>query len=118
MIEGIEVLNKVAIMEPTPVADFVSIIYAIIIVFAVIIIICGAAFHNNWIIGFGVCLILCSNIAIVIYGKKEMETGRYEYQCIISDEVLFVDMYEKYEVVSKNGELWMIRDREVKEKSD
>ena len=113
MIEGIEVLNKVPIMKPTPVSDFVSIIYAIIIVFAVIIIICGAAFHNNWIISFGVCLILCSNIAIVIYGKKEMETGRYEYQCTISDNILFIDMYEKYEIVGRDGELWTIRDKEV-----
>ena len=115
MIEGIEVLNKVPIMKPTPVADFVTITSAIIIVFAVVIIICGAAFYNNWIIGFGVCLILCSIIAIAIYGRKEMETGRYEYQCTISNDVLFMDMYEKYEVASKDGELWTIRDKEVED---
>lgn len=114
MIEGIEVLNKVPIMKLTPLADFVSIISAIIIVFAVIIIICGAAFYDNWIIGFGVCLILCSIIAIAIYGRKEIETGRYEYQCTISDNISFMDMYEKYEVVSKDGELWTIMDKESK----
>lgn len=114
MIEGIEVLNKVPIMKPTPLADFVSIISAIIIVFAVITIICGAALYDNWIIGFGVCLILCSIIVIAIYGRKEMETGRYEYQCTISDNTSFMDMYEKYEVVSKDGELWTIIDKESK----
>lgn len=110
--EGIEVLNKAPIMEPftNSLGGIVLLLFAI---FFVVTLVLFADGFDSLIAGISAIITIILLAASILLYEPQKETGRYEYQCIISDEVLFVDMYEKYEVVSKNGELWTIRDREI-----
>ena len=114
MIEGIEVLNKAPIMEP-----FTNSLGGIaLLLFAVFFIVTLVLFANrpdSLIAVISIIITIMLLVPSILLYEPQKETGRYEYQCIISDKVLFVDMYEKYEVVSKNGELWTIRDKEVED---
>lgn len=112
MIEGIEVLNKAPIMEPftNSLGGIVSLLFAIF--FIVTLIVLFADGLDFLIVGISAIISIILLVVSILLYEPQKETGRYEYQCIISDRVLFVDMYEKYEVVSRNGELWTIRDRE------
>lgn len=111
MIEGIEVLNKVPIMEPyrNSLGEIAALLFAIFFIVTLVLFANGLDFLIAGISAIITIILLATSILLY---ELQKETGRYEYQCIISDEVLFVDMYEKYEVVSKNGELWTIRDKE------
>ena len=44
-----------------------------------------------------------------------MELDGYKYHCTISDEVDFLEFYEKYEVIEQNEDLWVIQEKEIKE---
>lgn len=115
MIEGIEVLNKVPIMEPytNSLGGIASLLFAIFLIITLVLV-ASNGFGVRVVGIFGIITIILFAASILLYIPQK-ETGRYEYQCIISDEVSFVDIYEKYEVVSKDGELWTIIDKEVKE---
>jgi hypothetical protein len=113
MIEGIEVLNKSQIVELSETGTTLLSI-SIILVFVTIILIMITLSTESIVIGIFTIISFVSFIVIGYIGSNnKIETDRYEYQCTISDNILFMDMYEKYEVVSKDGELWTIRDKEV-----
>lgn len=116
MIEGIEVLNKVPVMAMESHTDTIINIALITCVLGLIVLIVGVIGYLEIMLTSGGVIAIISFIIVIIGSvQPKVETGRYEYQCIISDEVSFVDIYGKYEVVSKDGKLWTIRDREVKE---
>ena len=102
MIEGIEVLNKAPIMEPftNSLGGIVSLLFAIFFIVTLVLFADGLDFL---IVGISAIITIILLVASILLYAPQKETGRYEYQCIISDGVLFVDMYEKYEVVSRNG---------------
>lgn len=79
----------------------------------------------------GFCFI-CIGFSIVIEGKhsytgmatfffglflfsfmvsgKEKPTGEYEYKVTISDDVNFNDFYDKYEIVSQDGKIYVVKE--------
>lgn len=48
----------------------------------------------------------------LIVTKKDVPTGRYRYECTIDDDASFVDIYEKYIVVERRGDLWILEDKD------
>ena len=46
-----------------------------------------------------------------IVTKEDIPTGRYRYECTIDDDASFIDIYEKYIVVERRGDLWVLEDR-------
>lgn len=49
---------------------------------------------------------------VLMFGPRT-ETGRYEYMVQFNDDVPFVEVYEKYEVLEQRGNVWTIRDKEI-----
>ena len=115
MIEGIEVLNKSQITELSETGTTLLSISLFLLIATLVLLIVSFA-TDSIVIGIFTIISFISFIVISIIGSNyEIETDRYEYQCTISDNILFKDMYEKYEVVNKDGELWTIRDKEIEE---
>ena len=51
--------------------------------------------------------------AIYVYVEKSKNTGRYKYEATIDENVPFIEVYEKYDVVKQKGNIWVLKDKEV-----
>ena len=50
---------------------------------------------------------------IVITSKSHWRTnGRNQYECIIDDSVSINEVYEKYNVIERRGDIWVLEDKE------
>ena len=59
-----------------------------------------------------ICLVAALIVALV---APEVETGRNEYEATIDETVPIVEVYEKYEVVERRGDIWVLQDKEIEE---
>lgn len=59
------------------------------------------------VIGIGVIMSICG---IICSNKEAIETTRYE--CIIDETVNANDLYNKYNVVEKRGEIWVLEEKD------
>ena len=110
MLEGIEILVQSEIMQ-TPLWAKIIIAFTILgllIFFIGLVESMDSAIIIGSIVSF-FCLFGCLAIILI---EPEEPTGIYEYQVIIDDNVSFTELYEKYEIVDQNGEIWTIRDKE------
>lgn len=57
-------------------------------------------------------IVLIVSCLLLTIGPKT-ETGRYEYMVQFNDDVSFVEVYEKYEVLEQRGNVWTIQDKEI-----
>ena len=109
MLEGITVLNEYPIME-FQINWAAGIIAACIVGIAI----CAFFIHIKIPCEIPIILyvvILCS-IGFGIVGTltgKEVPTSAKEYQVTIEDYVSINDVYDYYEVVDKEGDIWTIR---------
>ena len=113
MMDGVRVLSQEAICSAglKPVDAALFIIVAINILFIV------SAIENNDFIIF-VCGVLVSIVFgmlmwFVIDVITETPTGRYEYKVLIDDSVSMTEFYERYDLISVDGQIYTIRDKEV-----
>lgn len=60
-----------------------------------------------------VCCFICAIVFGAVGFKKPLETGRYQYEAIISEDVSLTDFYEKYEVVEQRGGIYVFEDKEI-----
>ena len=112
---GINILNKTEIMEYTYEQNIFFAVLLIIcnisaILFAIGIIICN--FKWLGIIGGILFLITCITMGAVDL-EKSKNTGRYKYEATIDEDVPFIEVYEKYDVVKQKGNIWVLKDKEV-----
>ena len=59
-------------------------------------------------------ILICVS-AIMIIGMcfiPDVPTDRYRYEVIVGDYVRFTDIYEKYNVVERRGEIWVLEDKD------
>lgn len=109
MLEGITILNEYPIMD----YQFNFLVGAIvaIIVFAVLCIVFGCE-GVPFEIGPFMAVIALTALAFAGTGAvcaKEVPTSAKEYQVTIEDSVSINDVYDYYEVVDKQGDIWTIR---------
>lgn len=111
MIEGVHILNKTMMTEmPDWCAVLLTIsLLAILIGYTMI-----GKIHNEIVnIIIGICSIIAVSVFFVLFSiKPEVETGRYRYECTIDSQASFNDIYEKYDVIERRGDIWVL---EVKE---
>ena len=50
-------------------------------------------------------------IFLINFSYKEKPSGIREYKATISEEANFVEIYDRYEIVSQEGKLYTIRDK-------
>lgn len=118
MLEGITILNQVEILQWRPHAIFACIMCFILLCVFAITVAVGACIDRGklicvfGILGFALFMIILLSI---VNSQPSIPTGRYEYTVIIDDSVSFTDLYEKYNIVEQNGQLWTLRDKKAEE---
>lgn len=50
---------------------------------------------------------------VMFEATTAVPTGRYEYKVLIDDSVPMTEFYEKYDLISVEGQIYIIRDKEV-----
>ena len=67
----------------------------------------------------GVIAAICSVVVIIFIGSfgDTEPTGRYTYECIIDQSVPLNDVYERYEVIDRRGDIWVLKDKEAMNES-
>ena len=110
---GINILNKTEIMEYTYEQHIFFAVLIIVWCISAILVIIGFICDSKWPVIIGGILFLITNIVIgAVDLEKSKNTGRYKYEATIDENVPFMEVYEKYDVVKQKGDIWVLRDKE------
>ena len=115
MLEGITVLKTIEIMDIDPMKY---------IIFVAITFICMVSAHQflEDIIGFGLSFLISIIIGVAFIigftvitstspNFMEKGTGRYQYKCIIDDNVSLTELTKNYEIIEQQNDIYIIEDR-------
>lgn len=108
MIEGITVLNKIAV---TGVPLWMMISALIMIIIGIIVFIISIIFDwPDWMaiflfIGILTLAVVCPILNSVI------KTGEYQYECIIDDSVPYNVVVDNYKIIEQRGDIWVLEDK-------
>ena len=112
---GINILNKTAIMEYTCAQHIFFAVLLIVWIISAMLIVIGLICSSKWPLIVGGILFLITNIVIgAVDLEKSKNTGRYKYEATIDENVPFIEVYKKYDVVKQKGDIWVLKDKEVK----
>lgn len=107
MIEGITILNKIAITGlPSWIMVSAIIIFTIgLLIFTVFII----ADWPTW----TAIIPAVSLLVFVICGILDgiIKTGEYRYECTIDDSVSYNEIVKNYKIVEQRGDIWVLEDK-------
>ena len=113
---GINILNKTAIMEYTCAQHIFFAVLLIAWCISAILVIIGFICDSKWSTIIGGILFLISYITMCTVNlEKSKNTGRYKYEATIDKDVPFTEVYKKYDVVKQKGDIWVLKDKEVEE---
>lgn len=116
---GIEVLYKEPIMDFNSLSWWFTGIGAVLLILGIILCVINSMTKRNKIFSRCTCAGIIIGIVFFVGSCLEfpffMELDGYKYHCTISDEVDFVEFYEKYEVIERNEDLWVIQEKEIDE---
>ena len=111
MMEGIHILNKTMITEIPSWAMKCMLIGFLMIALGSVL---GFSVKSNTlktifgsVVGIGIVIIIC-----ICIKQPEEQTDRYRYEVTVGPYVRFTDIYEKYDVVERRGEIWVLEDKE------
>ena len=108
MIEGITILNKIAV---TGVPSWVLISAAAILIIGLIVFaISIIAEWPTW------TAIVSTTIVLLIWFicgilNITIKTGEYRYECTIDDSVSYNEVVENYKIVEQRGDIWVLEDK-------
>ena len=112
--KGVDILNIEEISAVPLWVDVIGIIA--VMVFAISLIILLISVYKLWNVSFIVSIIttLISFIFIIILGVNDIEepTGRYRYEATIDDSVSITEVYDRYKVVERRDDIWILEDKE------
>ena len=109
MIDGITVLNNVIVSDFNPIPWLIVLIGLLLFAFIVVYTFNGLDRRNGiicWCGMFAIVLILL--VADIRYSKVDA------IQCTIEDYVSINEVYDKYDVIDKQGEIWTLREKTEK----
>ena len=111
MLDGVTILNQEVVMD-VPMWSIILFVGGLLLaLFSVVIAsntkseLCEKIFGGLAILG-----LTCFVIIFII--QPEVETDRYRYEVTVGPYVRFTDIYEKYNVVERRGEIWVLEDKE------
>lgn len=112
---GINILNQTEIMEYTCEQNIFYSVLVIVLFISAILFVIGLVGSFKWSGIIGGILFLITIITIgTVNVEKSKNTGRYKYEVTIDDDVPFTEIYKKYDVVEQKGDIWVLKDKEVK----
>lgn len=110
-IDGVRVLSQEVILQD-PTFAFISIMALIFFIIAWV-----AISIDNGFGGWSLVVLVFAIIALIVLlimaaiGAFEYDTGRSTYKCIFEDNVSIQEIYENYNVIGQDGEIWILEDR-------
>lgn len=110
-IDGVRVLAQEAMVE-TP--NFVFIIAILLTCCAVGFGIATIISNKDWVaIVFNICISIAFLWVIIvgICGIFDKPSNRNTYKCIFDKDVSIQEIYDEYEVVGRDGEIWILEDK-------
>ena len=111
MIEGIEILSKTEIIKTALWADKVMAIFISLMICGILMFVIST--RQIYFVTGAICVIIGMIAATVLILLNPQEpTGRYEYKVIIGEDVSFVDICKKYEIVGQEGMIYILEDKE------
>lgn len=115
IMNGIEILNQTEIVQTPLWAKLLLCIGMIIMVLSVVISLFAANSYKEVLamVFLIVALISCIGAIIGLFSTVFITepTGKYKYDCLISEDVSMTEFYEKYEVIETNGKIWTIKEK-------
>lgn len=108
MINGINVLNKIALTGLPTWAD-VSLVALMVLGIIVAII----SLIKDWPLVVSKCSILVTVVALVAWLGllHTVKTGQYRYECTIDDAVPYNEIVDNYNVIEQRGDIWVLEDK-------
>lgn len=108
MIDGITVLNNIIISDFNPV-PWLCVFIGLLLVALIISYIQFDDFDNKGLLGMWVCGMFALALILLIADIRLSRTDAI--QCTIEDYVSINDVYDKYDVIDKQGEIWTLREK-------
>lgn len=107
---GVDILNQTMIMEtPNWYVLFTLMLLSVgFILFAV-----SLCFDK--LICFISGIICFISLFVLIAIDYEEPIGRYRYEVTITEEASMIDIHERYDVIEKRGQIWVLEDKKVEE---
>lgn len=112
---GINVLNSIPVMRNPSYFNILFIISIICIILGGVFLLLSL-YLNFWEIPNFVisCVLIISSVIIAFYTKcnaNTVQTGRYQYEVTIDDNVKFKDVIDKYNIIEQHGKIWILEDK-------
>ncbi len=101
-INGIEVLDKTEIKEPTVIGGIIA-----LVVFVLLVIVWLKIDDESLFCGF-----VSVFVALLVFFAIQKPTGEYKYKVTIDDTVSLTEFTEKYEITDQEGKIYTIRLKE------
>lgn len=107
MVEGITILNKIAV---TGVPSWIAL--SAIILFTIGLLVFIVSIMADWPV-WTVIIPLVSLLVLVAYSilNATIKTGEYQYECIIDDSVPYNKVIENYNIIEQRGDIWVLEDK-------
>lgn len=112
LMEGITVLNQTEIMA-TPTVVWITALIGFLM-FILGFGICYGSKKNETIAVGGVIIGIIGAIAMIVgtsFIFIQEPTGKYRYECLISEDVSLVEFYEQYDLIKVEGQIWTIKEK-------
>lgn len=109
MIEGITILNKIAI---TGLPTWLTITWiAIVMISFGVMVVGGLITECNIKIAAtaGVVALVMFFTGLILHCT--IKTGEYRYECTIDDSVSYNDIVKNYEIIEQRGDIWVLEDK-------
>lgn len=112
---GINILNMTQIMENPLYYDFLSTTGITCFIIELIILFISVIKGNPKIITVVIAIILfIVGLFLMIFSeihKNTIPTGKYQYEVTIDENVSFVDLNNKYNVIEQRGDIYVLEDK-------
>lgn len=108
-----QILNQIPIMEPilSKRADL-ALCITVVVLFVMALWFASNNTKASNCLGILCTFLFCLCMACLLVGNcKQKPTGRYQYECLIDDETSCAEIYDKYDVVDRRGEIWVLEDK-------
>lgn len=108
MIEGITILNKIAI---TGLPSWIMV--SAIIIFTIGLLVFPISIIAEWPTWTAIVPIIIILLVWLICGilNITIKTGEYQYECIIDDSVPYNEVVDNYKIIEQRGNIWVLEDK-------
>ena len=109
MIEGVTILNKIA-MTGLPI--WATVLAMVIFILGIGVFVISIMTDFDWPTWTAIFPIL-GLVVLIISGilNCTIKTGEYRYECTIDDSVSYNEIVENYKIIEQRGDIWVLEDK-------